>query len=276
MPTIEGLLAKARSRLTHCSDSPLLDAEILLSHLLKKNRSYLLTWPEKSVSPSIQNEFYQLLARRQNKEPVAYLIGRWSFWDLDLMVTPDTLIPRPETELLVETALKFLAANPAPKILDLGTGSGAIALAIASECPAAKVLATDQSKAALNIAQQNAKDLNLSNIGFKQGCWFKAVTGLRFDIIISNPPYIAEDDPHLNALKHEPHSALSSGKQGLDDIVHLVQHAAKYLLPKGLFIFEHGFDQGAASRNLLTAAGFKNVTTLHDYAGHERISYGRL
>lgn len=259
------------------SDSARLDAELLLAHCLNKPRSYLFTWPEAEPDNTQLNCFEQLLQQRQSGQPIAYLLGYREFWDLKLYVTNDTLIPRPETELLVETALAFLSGRENSHILELGTGSGAIALALAKELPDAQITATDISKAALEVAQSNAGHYQLENITFLQSNWFSTIaTNLKFDLIISNPPYIASDDPHLNLgdVRFEPVGALASGTDGLDDIRHLITHSAHFLKRDGALMFEHGYDQGKETTGLMKKAGYKDTGCIKDLAGHDRITLG--
>jgi release factor glutamine methyltransferase len=206
---------------------------------------------------------------------VAYLIGRRSFWTLDLTVTPATLIPRPETELLVELALARLPSGSVGRVADLGTGSGAIALAIAHERPDLAVVATDASSAAVAVARGNAGANALRNVEFREGSWFEPLAGERFDLIASNPPYIAEGDPHLASLQHEPALALTSGADGLDAIREIVAAAPGHLQPGGWLLLEHGWDQGNAVRALLQAADFVEVSTARDLEGRDRIGLGR-
>ncbi|HET6604023.1 MAG TPA: peptide chain release factor N(5)-glutamine methyltransferase, partial [Xanthomonadaceae bacterium] len=227
---------------------------------------------------ALRARYAGLLQRREAGEPVAYLVGRRPFWTLELQVTPDTLIPRPETELLVELALERIDAAGPEKVLDLGTGSGAIALAIASERPRAQVMATDASAQALEVARANARANGVANVWFACGEWYSAVEGRRFDAIVGNPPYIAQDDPHLEQgdLRYEPRAALVSGVDGLDAIRAIVAGAPAHLFPGGRLLLEHGFDQGPAVRSLLEAAGFSDVRTFCDLEGRERVSGGRL
>ena len=254
------------------------DAECLLAHLLQKPRSWLFAHAGDPAAPDVAESFGTLLARRQAGEPVAYLTGTQGFWTLALQVSPATLIPRPETELLVELALARLPRESAPRIADLGTGSGAIALAIASERPRANVIATDASAAALAVARGNALGNGITIVEFRKGDWFTPLMGERFDLIASNPPYIAINDPHLGQgdLRFEPASALSSGNDGLDDIRQIVRHASMYLHPRGWLLLEHGWDQGDAVRALLAAAGFADVATERDLEQRDRVSLGRL
>ncbi|MCW8889361.1 MAG: peptide chain release factor N(5)-glutamine methyltransferase [Sedimenticola sp.] len=255
-----------------------LEAEVLMSHAIEKPRSYLFAWPEYKLTEQQQTTFLTLLERHRQGEPVAYIIGRREFWSLSLKVTPATLIPRPETEQLVERALALLQPMSQGRIADLGTGSGAIAAALASERPDSSIVATDQSEAALEVARFNFDNLGLKNIRTQSGSWFSALpTNETFDLIISNPPYIAEQDPHLlnDGLPWEPGSALVSGTDGLDDIKHLIERAPDHLNTQGWLILEHGFDQGEAVRALFSAAGYREVATHPDLERRDRITEGR-
>ncbi|MBF8779456.1 peptide chain release factor N(5)-glutamine methyltransferase [Pseudomonas fulva] len=260
-------------------DSPTarLDAELLLAHALGKSRSYLHTWPERIVSSEAAEAFAEYLARRRAGEPVAYILGHQGFWKLDLEVAGDTLIPRPETELLVEIALQRVPAVPA-RVLDLGTGSGAIALALASERPAWQVLAVDRVEQAVALAERNRQRLRLDNVQVRASHWFDALAGQRFGLIVSNPPYIAAADPHLSAgdVRFEPSSALVAGRDGLDDLRAIIAQAPQHLEPGGWLMLEHGYDQGQAVRELLLRQGFCEVDSALDLAGHARISFGCL
>lgn len=266
-------LAAGRSRLAQASDSPRLDAELLLSQVLNVSRGVLAAKAHAALETPQQQAFEVLLQRREQGEPVAYLLGSKGFWTLDLLVNADVLVPRPETELLVEWSLALFPAG-ADRVADLGTGSGALALAIASEWPRAQVLATDVSDAALDVARRNAQSCGIGNVSFVQGSWCQALTG-RFDLIVSNPPYIAAGDAHLPALRHEPIDALSDGGDGLGCLREIIACAPVYLAPSGWLLLEHGFDQATEVRHLLTAAGFAEVQTRRDLSGHERASGGR-
>ncbi|WP_017735156.1 peptide chain release factor N(5)-glutamine methyltransferase [Pseudomonas sp. CBZ-4] len=259
-------------------DSPTarLDAELLLAAALGKPRSYLHTWPEKIVSSEDALTFASYLQRRRGGEPVAYILGQQGFWKLDLEVAPHTLIPRPDTELLVEAALELLPATPT-QVLDLGTGSGAIALALASERPAWKVTAVDRVLEAVALAERNRQRLHLNNVTVLNSHWFSALQGHTYDLIISNPPYIADNDPHLVAgdVRFEPASALVAGRDGLDDLRHIIKEAPKHLNAGGWLLLEHGYDQAAAVRDLLLSEGFDEVHSRIDLGGHERITLGR-
>ncbi|MFJ2547357.1 peptide chain release factor N(5)-glutamine methyltransferase [Pseudomonas sp. NPDC087612] len=260
-------------------DSPTarLDIELLLAAAIGKSRSYLHTWPERIVSSEAALTFADYLQRRRAGEPVAYILGQQGFWNLDLEVAPHTLIPRPETELLVETALQLLPGS-AVKLLDLGTGTGAIALALASERPLWQVTAVDRVLEAVALAERNRQRLQLNNVNVRSSHWFDALAGERFDLIISNPPYIAAADPHLVAgdVRFEPSSALVSGEDGLDDLRCIVSQAPAHLLPAGWLLLEHGYDQAAAVRELLARHDFEQIESRLDLNGHERITLGRL
>ncbi|RDH81841.1 MAG: peptide chain release factor N(5)-glutamine methyltransferase [endosymbiont of Seepiophila jonesi] len=256
-----------------------LEAAVLLCHLLEKPRSHLYAWPEKMLDSAQYQAYLALLQRRLRGEPIAYITGRREFWSLELEVTPDTLIPRPDTELLVELALAHLAQENHCRIADLGTGSGAIALAIAGERPDCEIHATDRSSAALAVARKNGDKLGFNNVHFHLGSWFEALPGHDcFRLILSNPPYIPNGDPHLaqGDLSSEPREALAAGHDGLDDIREITTAAHNHLLPGGWLLLEHGFDQAAAVQALLLEAGLTEVLSHCDLAGHERITEGRL
>lgn len=272
MARIDALLSAARPR------SEPGDAELLLAHMLGRPRSWLYAHGNDELAADEVARFEALLARRIAGEPVAYLLGTRGFWRFDLQVGPATLIPRPETELLVELALARLPTDRVARIADLGTGSGAIALALAYERPRARVVATDASADALAIARGNAAALALDNIEFRHGDWFAPLAGGRFDLVASNPPYIAEADVHLDQgdLRHEPRAALASGTDGLDAIRILARDAPAHLRPGGWLLLEHGWEQGAAVRALLSAAGLVEVETARDLGLRDRVSLGRI
>ncbi|MBD9469828.1 peptide chain release factor N(5)-glutamine methyltransferase [Pseudoxanthomonas sp. PXM01] len=254
------------------------EAEHLLLHVLGRDRAWLFAHGDDPLPGPEALAFEALLARREAGEPLAYLLGRRGFWTLDLQVSPATLIPRPETERLVELALERLPADHRLRVADLGTGTGAIALAIASERPQAEVVATDFSEAALQVAQQNARSNEVANVVFRHGSWLAPLARERFDLIASNPPYIADGDPHLGQgdLRFEPPAALSSGADGLDAIREIVATAPSHLLPGGWLLLEHGWEQGEAIRGLLQAAGFIDVATEVDLEQRDRVSLGRV
>jgi release factor glutamine methyltransferase len=253
-----------------------IDAEALLLHVLGRSRSWLFSHADDVLDPDVQTAFETLVERRAAGEPVAYLTGRRGFWTLELEVTPATLIPRPETELLVELAVERLPRDAVGHVADLGTGSGAIALAIASERPHAHVVATDASADALAVARRNAQRLGIANLRFVHGNWLAPLNGERFALIVSNPPYIEAADPHLaqGDLRFEPASALASGADGLDDIRRIVADARAHLEAGGWLLFEHGWNQGAAARALLDEAGYAQVFTAQDLEARDRVSGG--
>ncbi len=274
--SISEALDFARERLAG-TDSPRADADILLTHVLERPRSYLLTWPERVLSPEQWTDFQALVARRARGEPIAYLIGSRGFFGLDLAVSPAVLIPRPETELLVEAALARLPEGPCA-VADFGTGSGAIALAIADARPDASVVAVEASPEALAVARANAERLGLTNVDFRPGDWCSALVDERFDAIVSNPPYIRADDPHLaqGDVRFEPAMALASGVDGLDAIRAILACAPAHLKPGGWLLFEHGYDQAEDVAALMRAAGFAEVESLQDLQGHGRVTLGCL
>ncbi|OBU48227.1 peptide chain release factor N(5)-glutamine methyltransferase [Stenotrophomonas maltophilia] len=276
-PSLRQVVADASARLGGIDARH--EAELLLLHVLERPRSWLFAHATDPLPATAQAAFEALLARRAAGEPVAYLTGRRGFWTLDLRVDAATLIPRPETELLVELALERLPPDRPLSVADLGTGSGAIALALASERPLALVLATDASPGALAMAARNAADHELRNVRFAEGGqdWYAPLQGARFALIASNPPYIASEDPHLQQgdLRFEPASALASGIDGLDDIRRIVAGAPEHLQPAGWLLIEHGWDQGAAIRTLFDAAGFADVQTQQDLEQRDRVTLGR-
>lgn len=273
--TIEAALKAAINKLNESgSDSPSLDANVLLCHVLDKPRSYLLTWPEKVLDEKQQSDLNALLERRLSGEPVAYIIGEREFWSLPLKVSPSTLIPRPDTERLVEVALDK-AQQIDGDILDLGTGTGAIALALASELPKRKLVGIDLREEAQRLAIENAQRLNIQNASFLQGSWFSPLqSGTKFALVVSNPPYIEENDPHLTIgdVRFEPMSALVAQDNGLADIKLISEQARDYLLDDGWIMFEHGYQQGLAVREILHRFGYLKIETITDYAGNERVT----
>jgi release factor glutamine methyltransferase len=269
--TLDALLRHAAATIDR------VDAELLLAHAMARPRSWLFAHAGDAVEVAAGARFAALLARRQAGEPVAYLTGTRGFWTLGLAVSPATLIPRPETELLVELALARIPAGAAARIADLGTGSGAIALAIAKERPRAHVVATDASEPALEVARRNAAHNGIANIEFRQGDWLAPLAAECFDLIASNPPYIADGDPHLDEgdLRFEPPSALSSGSDGLDAIRRIVRDASLHLHANGCLVLEHGWEQGGAVRALLADAGFVDIETARDLEDRDRVTLGR-
>ncbi|WP_223669405.1 peptide chain release factor N(5)-glutamine methyltransferase [Kangiella shandongensis] len=257
------------------SDSAKLDAELLLAYLLDKNRTWLKTWPDHILSQSSFAQFQALIKRRVDGEPVAYILGQQDFWTFTLKVSAATLIPRPETEHVIEYALEQLPVDGAVKVVDLGTGTGAIAMAIASERPGARVWAVDFSEQALAVAEHNRKKYQLNNMVCQQGHWLDDWSHGELDMIVSNPPYIADNDPHLHDLSYEPQSALVAEDHGLSDIRYITEQAVIYLKPGGWLVFEHGFEQGKPVRQILEQSGFQLVATIKDYAGLARVTVGR-
>jgi release factor glutamine methyltransferase len=268
-------LRAAASELSN-SESPRRDAEILLEHVTGKARTYLLAFGETQLTPEQEAQLAVLLARRKTGEPVAHLTGEREFWSLPLYVSAATLIPRPDTECLVEQALARLPDGPC-RILDLGTGTGAIALALASERPDCQVTAVDVMPDAVALAQRNLARLGFSNVQINQSSWFSALAQHAFEMIVSNPPYIDEHDPHLSQgdVRFEPLTALVAANDGLADIEHIITTAREHLVPGGWLLLEHGWTQGEAVRALFSAAGYASVETCRDYGGNERLTLGK-
>jgi len=278
MPASIAQCLRRAAELDGPSETPRLDLELLLCHCLQRERVYLYTWPERELTESQLTDFEGLLARRLGGEPVAHLIGRREFWNLSLAVDASSLIPRPDSELLVELALARMPPDSPGRALDLGTGTGALILALASERPNWQLLGVDSSVAALRLAERNRRALGFDKLSFVQSDWFQALDGKqRFDLILSNPPYIAPDDPHLEQgdLRFEPRSALVADQNGLADIAHIVQEAPGYLEAGGWLLIEHGWQQGDATRELFQKIGFKAVASHCDLAGRERVTLGR-
>jgi release factor glutamine methyltransferase len=313
--TIRTILKQAQVEITAALELPVnearLEAQILLQECLKVNRAWLLAHENDTLVADTHALYQALLNRRLEGEPVAYILGQREFYGLQFKVTPDTLIPRPDTETLVETALQKISPipifprkrgkaefrgtaeressnlikpdsglhrNDGPRVLDLGTGTGAIAIAIAKHCPHAQVIAVDESPAALEVAEENARNLDIRNVQFVLSNWFGALEGQTFDVIVSNPPYVAENDPHLNQgdLRFEPLSALAAGQDGLDDFRHIISHARQYLAPQGWLMLEHGYDQAVEVAGLLEAAGFGSISSVADLQGVLRVTAGQL
>lgn len=253
-----------------------LEADLLLAHVLGVNRAWLFANRAQDVPPPDQQVFMELIARRSAGEPIAYLVGVREFWSLPLRVTPDVLIPRPETELLVETALRFIPPGAAWRVADLGTGSGAVALAIACERPACEVHATELSAAALAVAARNVASIAPGSVQLHHGSWLEPLQGL-FRVIVANPPYVAAGDAHLaeGDCRFEPGLALSPGPDGLAAIRRIARDALPCLEPGGLLAFEHGYDQGESARQLLRALGYRHIETGQDLEGRDRVTSGR-
>lgn len=259
------------------SESPRRDAEILLENVTGKARTFILAFGETQLTPGQEQQLATLLARRKTGEPVAHLTGEREFWSLPLYVSAATLIPRPDTECLVEQALVRLPST-ACRILDLGTGTGAIALALASERPDCQVIAVDVMPDAVRLAQRNLERLGLRNVDILQSSWFSALSEKRFEMIVSNPPYIDEQDPHLSQgdVRFEPLTALVAANEGLADIDHIITAGREHLVSGGWLLLEHGWMQGAAVRALFSAAGYENVETCRDYGDNDRLTLGKM
>lgn len=262
------------------SDSARLDIEIILCHILQKNRTWLFTWPDKTLDETQQKAFNDFFQRRKNGEPVAHIIGQREFWSLPLAVNNSTLIPRPDSELLVEVTLELFAQDKPDQprsCLDLGTGSGAILLALASEKPHWQLLGVDKSIDAVALAEKNRKQLDFNHVKIQQSDWFAQIEPNEFDVIVSNPPYIDPQDPHLDQgdVRFEPRSALIADNHGLADIELIIRASRNYLRSDGWLLLEHGYDQGDAVRELLRAHGFGVVATRRDLGNNERLSFGR-
>lgn len=272
---IDAVLANAVARLAEVSDSARLDAEILLARTIDMPRSYLFAHPEDELDERSFEQFAGLLQRRADGEPMAYIMGTKEFWSHELMVNAATLVPRPETELLVDLALREIPRKADWQILDLGTGSGALAIALASERMLCQITATDVSAAALAVAEENARHLCLGNVEFLAGHWTEPVRNRRFKVIVSNPPYVRADDPALGELRHEPRSALVSGPDGLDAIRALAAECAGILEPAGVLLLEHGADQQGEVSAILEATGWSDIVGHNDYAGLPRVTVAR-
>jgi release factor glutamine methyltransferase len=271
------LLSEARAQLEGHSPSAALDARVLLAHLLGKPETFLFTWPEHEPTDSQQRQFREWIARRRDGVPVAHLVGRREFYGHEFLVSPDTLIPRPDTELLVDLALELLPGNLPQRLADLGTGTGAIAISLGLARPQWTVLAVDFTVAILDLAERNVRRLGATNVQVRQSSWCRDLPG-QYHALVSNPPYIAENDPHLDEgdVRYEPRSALTAGADGLDDIRVLIEQAPSRLLPGGWLLLEHGYDQGDAVRALMAAGGFSDVQTRRDLGDRERVTLGRM
>ena len=277
MLTIKTLLANAANTLSSHSDSPLLDAEVLLGFVLGKPRTYLRAWCDNTLTDQQHATFIALIKQRQQSIPIAYLTGTREFWSRDFRVTTDVLIPRPDTELLIELSLELIPKNEAVKLIDLGTGSGIIAVTLAAERPNAHVTAVDASLAALIVAQHNAQHHQLTNIEFYQSDWFTNVPKSLFDVVISNPPYIDPEDEHLQQgdVRFEPKTALIAEDQGLSDIKNIAATARRYLKPAGHLLIEHGYNQAQQVQAIFNALAYDKVQSYRDLSGQPRVTHGR-
>ena len=272
---IRAILEDATRRLEAMSDSPRLDAELLLARAIDMPRSYLFAHPDEPLDELAVGRFSEALDRRLAGEPMAYITGSREFWSLELLVTPATLVPRPETECLVDLALREIPRRAEWEILDLGTGSGAIAIAIAKERPLSRITATDISTAALDVARQNARQLEVPNDEFLAGDWAEPVSGRRFNVVLSNPPYVRSNDAALDALRREPRGALSAGEDGLDAIRVLARDCGALLEADGVLLIEHGAEQRNSVADLLRERGWTDITCHEDYAGLPRVTVTR-
>ncbi len=273
--SIKATLQIANSQLK--TEAAAFEAQLLLQYVLGVNRAWLIAHEHDVLQPNIQVVFEALLNRRLAGEPMAYIMGSREFYGLDLLVTPDTLIPRPDTETLVEAALAKISDSANQTILDLGTGTGAIALAVAKHRPKVNVVAVDASAAALEVAKKNAATLAITNVRLMLSDWFDALLGERFDLIVSNPPYIEQNDVHLTQgdVRFEPISALASGADGLDDIRHIVEHCLIYLKPQGWLMIEHGYNQADLVADLMAEAGLVSIKTIKDFGGNNRVTIAK-
>jgi release factor glutamine methyltransferase len=275
--SIQDALNRAGVMLAARDENPALEAALLLAYVLEVPRVRLHSHPEQPLRSSQREAFFALVERRTKGEPLAYLTGRREFWSLELVVNEHTQITRPETELLVQLALERIPTDAQFTILDLGTGSGAIALAIAGERPRCRVTATDVCSRALDVARANAQRLSISNVTFREGAWFAPVAAERFDVIVSNPPYVAQNDPHLLSgdLPAEPALALVAGPTGMEMITVIARQAPRHLQTEGWLLMEHGYDQGSGVADLLNDENYRHVQTWRDLAGKERITAGQ-
>ena len=273
---IQQALQYAVQNISNTSSSAHLDAQILLSHILNCNSAHLIAWPEKELNLQQLKSFQKLIKQRQQGSPVAHLTGNREFWSLNFKVNNSTLIPRPETETLIEFILEKFGEKKTLTLLDMGTGTGAIAITLANEQPDWIITATDISAAAIALAKENSTMLNTESIALLQSDWFTNIPQQTFDIIVSNPPYISTDDPHLTKgdVRFEPESALTSGKTGMDDIEYLCSQAKNYLAKDGWLIIEHGYNQKTAAAECFTRNNYKNISQQNDLAGHCRMTAG--
>ncbi len=277
MTTLISALNEAKSRLRSVTDSATLDARLLLEHATGLSHAEIVREHTAELNSEAIQQFDKLVGKRKEGVPIAYLTGRREFWSQSLMVTPATLIPRPETERLVEVALALIPANTSWDIADLGTGCGSIALAIACERPSCQITATDISVDAIEVAQENCQRLKIDNVGFRQGSWFSGLNESFYDLIVSNPPYVRNNDPHLmqGDVRFEPREALSSGVDGLDDLREIIGSARNHLKPGGWLLVEHGFDQARPVTELMCRAGFNACETFEDLSGNDRVTRGQ-
>jgi release factor glutamine methyltransferase len=275
---IQQALQQASKQLAETSPSAMLDAQALLTHVLRCNTAHLAAWPEKVLSDAQLADFQKLVEKRRKGVPVAHLTGSREFWSLDFSVDNSTLIPRPESETLVEYLLDNFGNRENLKLLDMGTGTGAIAISIATEKPGWAIVASDISEQALELARQNCRQHDTNNVTLIHSDWFQNIDAENFDIIISNPPYIASDDPHLSQgdVRFEPHSALSSGVTGMDDIEHICCQAKKYLRQNGWLIVEHGYNQKQLVAECFAKNGFSAIEQKQDLSGHTRMTAGKM
>ncbi|MEL0634733.1 peptide chain release factor N(5)-glutamine methyltransferase [Pseudoalteromonas carrageenovora] len=271
--TLEQAVAAGADLLASSSESAKLDAQVLLLHILQKPRSYLFTWPEHELSDDQHSQFNVFIQRRLKGEPVAHITGLREFWSLSLEVNATTLIPRPDTETLVECALNMVMPDKA-KVLDLGTGTGAIALALGSEMPNWQIVAVDKVTDAVALANKNQQRLGINNVEVKQSNWFSALQGEKFNLIVTNPPYIEQDDIHLNQgdVRFEPLSALVADEAGMSDIKQIISHSRDYLLSSGYLLIEHGFEQAEAVRDLFKQMAFIDIKTVKDFGNNDRVT----
>jgi len=275
--SIKQQLILAEAELYSISSSPKLDSEVLMAHCLGKDRSYLLTWPEKQLNTEQMKCFKDLIQRRLQPQPVAYLVGEREFYSMQLTTTPATLVPRPETEMLVDKVIDLVKKLQSPLILELGTGTGAIPLAIKQQLAHCQIIATDIDSEALSVAKTNA-DKHELEVEFIKSNWYQSCPqSYRFDVIVSNPPYIAAQDPYLceGDLPAEPLQALSSGETGLEALQAIIEGATQYLKPKGWLVLEHGYDQQQSVSRLMVENSFKSVTTENDFNSLPRMTYGQ-
>jgi len=281
MTSVRSALLQAQAQLNSAHQLDAIDAryesQLLLQHALKVNRAWLIAHENDDLAANIQHAFDALVQRRISGEPIAYILGSREFYGLNLAVTPATLIPRPDTEILVDVALEKIPANEAAQVLDLGTGTGAIALAIAQQRPQAQVTGVDASSPALEVAISNSRQLHINNLHFVLSDWFNDLDHSRFDVIVSNPPYIEEADTHLQQgdLRFEPLSALASGADGLDDIRRIIDGCLIHLKPQGWLMFEHGYNQAVTIRELMAQTGLVNIETFKDLGCNDRVTIGK-